>query len=125
MKTMIPEKMFEVLKHEGVVAIVTQDKESHVVNTWNSYIKIIDGEKMLIPVGGMKATEENLKENSKVLLTLGSREVEGFHSMGTGFLVEGNGSFSYEGEEFDQMKERFPWMRAILVVKINNVSQTL
>ncbi len=91
----------------------------------DSYIKIVDGERLLIPVGGMKATEENLKENSKVLMTLGSREIEGFHSMGTGFLIEGEGSFSYEGEEFNQMKERFPWMRAVLVVRINTVSQTL
>ncbi|MGI6442441.1 MAG: pyridoxamine 5'-phosphate oxidase family protein [Synergistaceae bacterium] len=125
MKTMIPEKMIEVLKHEGVVSIVTQDIESHVVNTWNSYLKIIEGEKVLIPAGGMNTTEGNLKENSRVLMTLGSREVEGFHSMGTGFLIEGIGRFFYEGEEFDQMKEKFPWMRAILVVKINNVSQTL
>ena len=122
---MIPEKMFEVLKHEGVVSIVTQDKESHVVNTWNSYIKIVDGERLLIPVGGMNTTEENLRENSKVLMTLGSREVEGFHSMGTGFLIEGEGNFSYEGDEFNLMKERFPWMRTVLVVRIDRVSQTL
>lgn len=37
---MIPEKMLEVLKDEGVVSIVTQAREAHVVNTWNSYINL-------------------------------------------------------------------------------------
>ncbi len=37
---MIPEKMIEVLKHEGVVSIVTQDKESHVVNTWTAILRL-------------------------------------------------------------------------------------
>ncbi len=122
---MIPEKMMEVLKNEGVVSIVTQGNEVHVVNTWNSYIRLWGVEKFLIPAGRMEATEENLKKNSKVLMTLGSREVEGFHSMGTGFLIEGDGEFFYEGEEFNLMREIFPWMRAVLIVKPNNISQTL
>ena len=34
---MIPEKLTEVLKHESVVAIITQGvKGAQVVNTWNS-----------------------------------------------------------------------------------------
>lgn len=122
---MIPEKMMEVLKHEGVVSIVSQAKTVHVVNTWNSYIKITEDGNLLIPAGGMNVTEDNMKENNKVLMTLGSREVDGFHSKGTGFLIEGIGEFSYQGEDYDIMKERFPWMRATLIIKPHRITQTL
>ncbi|NLY45044.1 MAG: FMN-binding protein [Tissierella sp.] len=122
---MIPEKMLEVLKNEGVVAIVTQGQEVHVVNTWNSYIKITEEGTLLIPAGSMNKTEENIKKKDKVLVTIGSREVEGFHSMGTGFLIKGTGEFSYEGEDYDIMKESFPWMRAVLRIKPSEIKQTL
>ncbi len=95
---MIPAKLLEVLSKEGVVAIVTEGKEgAHLVNSWNSYIKITTDESLLVPVGGMKVTEANLQENNKVLVTIGSREVEGFHSKGTGFLITGTASMLYEG----------------------------
>jgi len=37
-------------------------------------------------------------------MTLGSREVDGFHSKGTGFLIEGVGELSYQGRDFDFSK---------------------
>ena len=49
---MIPEKLREVLKQDGVVAIATLGQEGpHLVNTWNSYIKITSDGRLLIPVG--------------------------------------------------------------------------
>lgn len=125
MNIMIPEKMLEVLKYEGVVSIVSQAKEMHVVNTWNSYIKVTEEGNLLIPAGRMNTTENNIKENNKVLVTLGSREVEGFHSKGTGFLIEGIGEFLHQGEDYDNMKEIFPWMRATLKIKVDRITQTL
>jgi hypothetical protein len=123
---MIPEKMLAVLKNEGVVAIVTQGADdAHVVNTWNSYIKITQDERLLGPVGGMNKTEANVKQNNKVLVTLGSREVEGFHSKGTGFLITGIAAFINQGTEFDEMKQKFPWARAALEIKPISITQTL
>lgn len=123
---MIPEKMLEVLKYEGVVAIVTEgSKGAHVVNTWNSYLNIAEDNKIIAPVGGMNTTEANLQENNKVLVTLGSREVEGFHSMGTGFLITGTAAVIKEGNKFDEMKQKFPWARAILEIKPESIAQTL
>jgi hypothetical protein len=123
---MIPEKMKEVLKHEGVVAIVTNGAEgAHVVNSWNSYIKITEGERLLIPVGGMNDTEANLKNNNKVLVTLGSREVQGFHSMGTGFLINGTAVITSQGDEFSAIKQSFPWARAVLEISPESITQTL
>lgn len=123
---MIPEKMQEVLKHEGVVAIVTQGAGgAHVVNTWNSYLKISEDERLLIPAGGMNTTEANIKQNNKVLMTLGSREVQGLHSKGTGFLISGTAAFLRQGAEFDETKQKFPWARAVLEIKPEQITQTL
>jgi flavin reductase (DIM6/NTAB) family NADH-FMN oxidoreductase RutF len=123
---MIPEKMLEVLRHEGVAAIVTNGADgAHIVNTWNSYLNITDDKRILVPVGGMKTTESNLKQNNKVLMTIGSREVQGFHSMGTGFLIKAEAAFISQGAEFDEMKRKFPWVRAILDIKAESVTQTL
>ncbi|MBP2022477.1 hypothetical protein J2Z44_002298 [Clostridium punense] len=123
---MIPKKLLEVLSHESVVAIATEGKAgAHLVNSWNSYVKITTDETLLIPVGGMKVTEANLQENNKVLVTIGSREVEGFHSKGTGFLIEGTGSIIYEGPRFNKTKESFPWARAVLEIRPSAITQTL
>jgi hypothetical protein len=123
---MIPEKMLEVLKHEGVVAIVTQASEAaHVVNTWNSYITIAEDGRLLGPVGGMNTTEANIKKNNRVLITLGSREVNGFHSKGTGFLVTVTAASIHKGTEFDEVKQKFPWARAVLEIRPESITQTL
>lgn len=122
---MIPDKFLEVLRHEGVVAIVSQGETPHVVNTWNSYLCVTEDEKLLIPAGSMKVTETNILLNPQVQLTLGSREVEGFHSLGMGFLVRGTATFLDEGENFQTMKARFPWMRAVLQVTVRDITQTL
>ena len=48
----IPEKMMEVLKKDGVVAIATLGPEGpHMVNTWNSYIQVAKDGRLLIPAG--------------------------------------------------------------------------
>lgn len=123
---MIPEKMLEVLKHEGVVAVVSQGPEGvHVINTWNSYLTITSDERIIGPVGKMNKTESNVKVNSTVLVTLGSREVQGFNSKGTGFLIKGAASFEYQGDEFNEIKQRFPWARAVLEIKPESITQTL
>jgi predicted pyridoxine 5'-phosphate oxidase superfamily flavin-nucleotide-binding protein len=123
---MFPEKLKQVLNHEGVVAIATQGEDGpHLVNTWNSYIEILGDEKLIIPAGYMNVTEANLAKNPKVLVTMGSREVEGSHGPGTGFLVEGTAVFETSGQHFDAMKARFPWVRAALVVTATSIQQTL
>lgn len=123
---MIPEKLIEVLNHESVVAIVTESAEgSHIVNTWNSYIRLPNDERLLAPVGGMNKTEENLKINNKVLMTLGSREVQGFHSKGTGFLIKGTAVIMNQGMELDIIKQSFPWARAVLLIEPISITQTL
>ncbi len=124
---MLPAKFLQVLEHEGVVAIATQGANGrpHLVNTWNSYVQVTPHEQLVIPVGGMHTTEKNVSQKSDILLTVGSREVDGNHGPGTGFLISGNAEFSYLGPEFDLIKRRFPWARAALKVVVKEITQTL
>jgi len=123
---MIPEKMKEVMKHEGVVAIATQGENGpHLVNTWNSYLALNAKGDLLIPVGYMQVTEANLAKDPRVLLTLGCREVQGTHGPGTGFLVEGTATFVASGPDFEATRSRFPWARAVMEVAVSAVTQTL
>jgi predicted pyridoxine 5'-phosphate oxidase superfamily flavin-nucleotide-binding protein len=123
---MIPEKMLEVLKKDGVVAIATQGKDGpHMVNTWNSYIRITEDERLLIPAGYMHLTEANIAANNKVLVTLGSSKVAGKNGPGTGFLIKGTAAFLTTGPDFEATKAIFKWARAALAVTITSATQTL
>ncbi len=123
---MIPEKLLEVLKQDGVVAIATLGEDGpHMVNTWNSYIRITDDGRLLIPAGYMHHTEANIATNSNVLITLGSSKVAGKNGPGTGFLIKGTAAFIFSGPDFDATKKRFAWARAALAVTIISATQTL
>jgi hypothetical protein len=122
----IPEKLKEVLKKDGVVAIATSGPDGpHMVNTWNSYIRISDDGRLLIPAGYFHKTEANIAANNQVLLTLGSSKVDGFNGPGTGFLIKGTAAFVTTGQDFEAMKARFGWARATLAVTIASATQTL
>jgi len=102
---MFTEKFFQVLNHEGVVSIVTcANNTAHVANTWNSYLIVVEENKILIPAAAMIKTEENINANPKVKLTLGSKDVMGYKYMGTGFLLEGTARFLKDGDNFKMMK---------------------
>ena len=123
---MIPDKMREVLKKDGVVAIATLGQDGpHLVNTWNSYVRITDDERLLIPAGYMHRTEANITTNNNVLITLGSSKVAGKKGPGTGFLIKGTAAFMTSGPDFEATKAKFAWVRAVLVITINSATQTL
>ncbi|MGG7177433.1 pyridoxamine 5'-phosphate oxidase family protein [Clostridium paraputrificum] len=123
---MFNEKFFEVLNHEGVVSIVTcANNEAHASNTWNSYLVIVEDNKILIPAAAMINTENNININPKVKLTLGSHEVEGYRYMGTGFLIEGTARFLKDGDHFKMMREKYPFLTRVLEVTVSSCKQTL
>jgi len=122
---MIPEKLQEILKKDGVVAIATLGKDGpHMVNTWNSYIRVSPEGRLLIPAGYMHKTEENIRQNPEVLITLGSSKVQGLHGAGAGFLIKGKAEFVTTGPDFDTLKAKFSWLRATLAVTIESATQT-
>ena len=122
----IPEKMMEVLKQDGVVAIATLGQDGpHMVNTWNSYIRLTENGQILIPAGYMQRTEANVAFNNQVLITLGSAKVAGRQGPGTGFLIKGRAAFVASGPDFEVLKTKFAWARATLAVTPDSIEQTL
>jgi predicted pyridoxine 5'-phosphate oxidase superfamily flavin-nucleotide-binding protein len=122
---MIPDNLPEIMKQDGVVAIATVGEDGpHMVNTWNSYIRISSDGRLFIPAGYMHKTEANIAYNPNVLITLGSSKVAGLHGPGAGFLIKGKASFITAGPDFDEMKAKFNWLRATLAVTIESATQT-
>jgi hypothetical protein len=122
---MITEKLLEILKQDGVAAIATLGQDGpHMVNTWNSYIRVSADGRLLIPAGYMHHTEANIAFNPNVLITLGSSKVQGLHGPGAGFLVKGSAAFIASGPDFDILKEKFSWLRATLAVTPDTITQT-
>jgi len=122
----LSEKFLEVLKHEGVVAIMSWGIEPHLVNTWNSFLVITEDERILIPAYGFRKTQKNVDVNNKVKMTLGSKDVLGYKDyQGTGFLVSGTASYIKTGEEFDMMKNKFSFLNRVLEITVDKAKQML
>ncbi len=125
---MLNEKLLHVLSHpaDGAVSIVTNgDDGPHLVNTWNSYIVVTPADKLLIPASGFNKTERNLSVQNHIILSIASKEIEGYRTKGTGFIVKGTTRFVTSGGDFDHMKERFSWIRAILEITVTTATQML
>lgn len=122
---MVPEKLLEIMQQDGVAAIATLGSDGpHMVNTWNSYIKVSPDGRLFIPAGYMHKTEANIACNPNVLMTMGSSKVQGLHGAGAGFLIKGKAAFITSGPDYEFLKEKFSWLRANLAVTIDCVVQT-
>lgn len=124
---MLNPKLIEILTTgaDGAVTIVTNGPAGpHLVNSWNSYV-IIDGDELLIPVGGMVHTEENLKKDSAVCLSVSNRDVMGLRYKGCGMTLYGTARIESDGVAFDAIRQRFAWARAALVITVEQSIQTL
>ncbi len=125
---MLNEKLLAILSHpvDGAVSMVTTgDSGAHLVNTWNSYIEVTPADKLLIPAAGYNKTEKNLASRNAITLSIASREIEGYRGKGTGFIVEGTTRFITSGPDFDRMKARFSWIRAVLEITVDSAKQML
>lgn len=122
----LSEKFLNVLKHEGVVTVMSWGVEPHIVNTWNSFIVVTDDERLLIPAYGFRKTERNVNVNNKIKLALGSREVVGYKDyQGTGFVVTGTARYIRSSDEFDYMKKKFPFLTRVFEVTVEQAKQML
>ncbi len=114
------------LDKEGVVPIVTwNDEEPHLAATWNSYIHRTHDDKLLIPVMGMQTTQNNLAENKRVKMIIGSKEVMGKFGPGAGFLLEGTAKILRDGENLAMMQKRFEWANCLMEITINKITQSV
>lgn len=118
----------EVIEKSEWIAIATVGaKGPHVVGTWADYMTAfgIDTETLLIPAGLMHQTEANLRHDDRVELLCGTRQVEGKLGPGKGCAIRGRGKLQHTGDAFETVKAQFPWARAALVVKIEQVTPQL
>ena len=92
------QKFLDVMKDEGPVTIVTINANpASVVNTWMSYVKVDeDNNRLYLPAAGMHSIENDFVQDNYVLLTMGSKKVEGTAGSGAGFHVKGTGKFLAE-----------------------------
>ncbi len=122
----LSEKFLEVLKHEGVVSIMSWGVEPHLVNTWNSYLVITEDERILIPAYGFRKTQKNVDVNNKVKISLGSKDVLGYKDYpGTGFIIEGTAGYIESGDEYDMMKNKFSFLTRVLEITVDSAKQML
>ncbi len=123
---MLDANFLNTLAKEGVAPIVTwHGAEPHLAATWNSYIHKTQDGKLLIPVMGMKTTQDNLAKNNRVKMIIGSKEVAGKFGPGAGFLLEGTAKIIREGKDLSMMKKRFDWANCLMEVTVIKVTQTV
>lgn len=124
---MFTERFYDVLNYEGAVSITSWgNTDPHVTCTWNSYLVTKEEDIILIPAAGMTSTEKDLAVNDQLILTIAARQVEGFNNyQGTGFRINGKGEFLTEGPYFDEMKEKYPFIRKVLQVTVSDLKQLL
>lgn len=125
-ENILSEKFLEVLKHEGVVSIMSWGVDPHLVNTWNSYLIVTNDERILIPAYGFRKTQKNVDVNTVVKIALGSKDVLGYKDyQGIGFIVEGTARYIESGDEYDMMKTKFSFLTRVLEVTVNKATQML
>jgi hypothetical protein len=118
---MIPDGLRAALRQEGSAAFVTQGPEGpHLVATWNSYIEVLDRDTLVFPAGGYRQTEENLRNGSAVQMIVGGHVPEGI-----GFRLTGRADLEVGTPNHERMKQRFPWSRAAVVLRVSSVEQVL
>lgn len=123
---MFDENFLATLDKEGVAPIVTWNVyEPHLAATWNSYIHRTKENKLLIPVMGMKTTQDNIAANDRVKMVIGSKEVMGKYGPGAGFLLEGKARIIREGQELAMMQKQFNWANCLIEVTVIQVTQTI
>jgi hypothetical protein len=126
MMSKLSEKFSEVLKHEGVVSIMSWGVEPHIVNTWNSYLVVTKDERILIPAYGFRKTQKNVEVNNSVKISLGSKNVLGYKDYpGTGFIIEGTAQYFESGEEYEMMKRKFSFLTRVLEITVDKATQML
>ena len=125
----IEKKCKEVLDKTEWIAIATVGTDGpHLAGTWGEYIRVlgsINDNTLLVPVGGYRKTEENLKTDSRIELLCGTRQVEGIHGPGKGCRISGTGRIQITGVRFEAVKKIFPWARGVLVIKAEEVYEQL
>ena len=97
----------EVCDATEYVAIVTNGADGpHLAGHWGNYMRI-------------------LRAIGRVQLMVAARKVQGTRSPGQGCVIDGTGEVVAAGEYVDLVREKFPWARGALVVRVAAVATQL
>lgn len=122
---LITDRVKAVLAHEGSATFVTTGEQGpHLAATWQSYIQIVDASTIAFPAGGMRQTEANVQAGSSAEMLIGSHLPEE-NGKGVGFRLVGSLEFQSGTPLHEQLKQRFPWCRAAVVMHIVRVDKVL
>ena len=117
----------EVCEATEYVCFVTQGPEGpHLSGHWGSYMKIDEsGQTLLFPLGRFQRTEQNLRTDPRIQIMAASHKVQGTRSPGQGCVIDGTGEILAAGEYVDLVREKFPWARGALVVRVGAIETQL
>ena len=117
----------EVCEATEYVTIVTNGPDGpHLAGHWGNYMHIVEpGDTVVFPVGRFQRTEQNLRASGRIQLMVASRKVQGTRSPGQGCVIDGTGEVVTAGEHVDLVREKFPWARGALVMRVASVSTQL
>lgn len=109
------------------VTIVTNGPDGpHLAGHWGNYMRVVDpGDVVIFPIGRFQRTEQNLRANGRVQVMAASRKVPGSRGPGQGCVIDGTGEIVTAGEYLDLVREKFPWARGALVMRIAATSTQL
>ena len=117
----------EVCEATEYVTIVTNGPGGpHLAGHWGNYMRIVEpGEVVVFPLGRFQRTEQNLRADGRIKLMVASRKVQGTRSPGQGCVIDGTGEIVTAGEYVDLVREKFPWSRGALVVRVGAIETQL
>lgn len=118
----------EVIDKSEWVAIATVGPDGpHLAATWGDYVRAlgVEDDVIVIPAGGLRKTETNLRANPRVELLFASRQVRRPQGVGQGCVLSGTAELQVSGPAMDAVKTQFPWARGALVVRIERAAMQL
>lgn len=118
----------ELLDKTEFLALITEGSDGpHVVGNWGEYLRRLglDGDRIVLPAGYYRRTEENLGRNDRIQIMVASRSVEGSHGPGQGCVLTGRAKIETDGEAAARAKAAFPWARGALVITVSGVETQL
>lgn len=126
--SVIDEVTRELLDKTEFLALVTEGPDgAHVVGNWGEYLRRLglDGDRIVLPAGYYRRTEENLGRNDRIQIMVASRSVAGSHGPGQGCVLKGSARIESDGERAERAKAAFPWARGALVITVSSVETQL
>lgn len=112
---------------EFVTLVTAGDDGPHVVGNWGDYLRALrsDDDTIIFPVGGYRRTEQNLRKNNRIQLLVASRKVQGTRGPGQGYVISGTAEIIGSGDIAARVKAKFPWARAAMVIRVEEVKAQL